>query len=327
MSAGAQHDAAGRPALGFVVRPEHLPEDVASLARGVEAAGFDEVWLWEDCFFAGGVAAAATALAATARVRVGVGILPAPVRNPAFAAMEIAALTRMHPGRVLPGIGHGVAAWMRQIGAKPESQLSLLEETVGAIQALLAGTEVTVDGRYVRLDGVRLDHPPDEPPPVSVGVRRARSLALSGRVADGTILSELSSVPYLRWARARIAATRPHRLTVYAWCSVDRDPSAARSALRPVVAERLLDGGPQVEQLGIAEEVAAMAADGGVEAVIAGMPDAWIDSVAVVGTPEECAAAVAALGAAGADAVVLVPPRPDVAAEALGRELLPMLDR
>jgi 5,10-methylenetetrahydromethanopterin reductase len=115
--------------------------------------------------------------------------------------MEIAAPERMHPGQVLPGVGHGVAAWMRQIGAKPESQLSLLDETVAAIRSLLAGVEVTVDGRYVRLASVRLDHPPDEPPPVSVGVRRARLLALSGRVADGTILSELSSVPYLRWAR------------------------------------------------------------------------------------------------------------------------------
>jgi 5,10-methylenetetrahydromethanopterin reductase len=327
VSAAAGPDARGRPALGFVLRPEHPPEELAALARDVEAAGFDELWLWEDCFFAGGVAAAATALAATSGVRVGLGIMPAPVRNPAFAAMEIAALERMHPGRVLPGIGHGVAGWMRQIAAKPESQLSLLEETVGAIRSLLAGAELTVDGRYVRLDGVRLDHPPNAPPPVSVGVRRARSLALSGRVADGTILSELSSVPYLRWAREQIAATRPHRLTVYAWCSLDRDPAAARAALRPVVAERLLAGGPQVEQLDIGAEVAAAAADGGAEALSAAMPDRWIHDVAVVGTPEECAAAIRALGAAGADAVVLVPPAPDVAAEALGRELLPLLDR
>jgi 5,10-methylenetetrahydromethanopterin reductase len=70
-----------------------------------------------------------------------------------------------------------------------------------------------------------------------------------------------------------------------------------------------------------------MAADGGVEALSATMPDRWIDDVAVVGTPEECAAAIRALGAAGADAVVLVPPAPDVAAKALGRELLPLLDR
>jgi 5,10-methylenetetrahydromethanopterin reductase len=307
-----------RPALGFVVRPELPPEELAAIARRVEAAGFDELWLWEDCFFAGGIAATVTALAATSRIRVGLGIMPAPVRNPVFAAMEIAALARLYPGRIMAGVGHGVADWMRQIGAMPESQLALLEETVAAIRALLPGEEVSVQGRYVRLDRVRLDHPPADVPPVFTGVRRARSLALSGRVADGTILSEPASVPYIEWARGQIAATRPHRITVYTWSSPDRD------ALRPLVAERLLAGGPQVEQLGIAGELAALDT---VERLVAEMPDEWIDMVAVAGTPGERAAAIRALGEAGADAVVLVPPAPGVDVEELGRELLPVLDR
>jgi 5,10-methylenetetrahydromethanopterin reductase len=318
-------EAGRRPALGFVVRPELAPEDLAAVARRVEAGGFDELWLWEDCFWAGGIATTATALAATERIRVGLGIVPAPVRNAAFAAMEFAALERMHPGRVLPGIGHGVADWMRQIGAKPASQLGLLEETVTAVRALLAGERVTVDGRYVRLDGVRIDHPPAQAPPVATGVQRARSLALSGRVADGTILSEPSSIPYVRWAREQIAATRPHRLTVYTWCSLDDDGAAARAAVRPLVAERLLGGGPQVEQLGIAGEVEELVAEGGLERLTAAMPDAWIESVAAVGTAAECAARVRRLGEAGADAVVLVPVGADVDPEPIGRALVPLL--
>jgi alkanesulfonate monooxygenase SsuD/methylene tetrahydromethanopterin reductase-like flavin-dependent oxidoreductase (luciferase family) len=306
------------PDLGFVVRPEPPPEALPDLARRVEAAGFDELWLWEDCFWAGGIAATAAALAATSHIRVGLGIMPTPVRNAAFAAMEIAALARLHPGRVLPGFGHGVTAWMRQIGAKPESQVGLLEEIVAAVRALLAGEEVRVDGRYVRLDGVRLDHPPAEPPPVYVGVRRERSLAASGRVADGTILSEPSSVEYVGWALEQIAATRPHRLTVYAWCSMDADPSAARAALRPLLAERLREGGPQMEAIGIAEAVAAHAGD----ADDAWVQDDWIDRLTVCGTPDQCAASIRALAEAGADAVVLVPPSPSVAPEALARELV-----
>jgi 5,10-methylenetetrahydromethanopterin reductase len=292
----------------------------------VEAAGFDELWLWEDCFFAGGIAATATALAATSRIRVGLGIFPAPARNAAFAAMEIAALARVYPGRVLPGIGHGVGDWMRQVGAKPESELALLEEIVVAIRALLTGEEVRMEGRYVRLRGVRLDHPPAEVPPVYTGVRRARSLALSGRVADGTILSEPSAVPYVEWAREQIAATRPHRIVVYAVCSMDDDDgSAARASLRPVLAEMLLRGGPQVDRLGIASEVAALAEQGGVERLSDAMPEEWIDSTAVAGTPEECAAAIRALGDAGADSVVLVPPPAGADPQALGRALLPLL--
>lgn len=293
------------PALGFVVRPEHPPEALPELARAVEDAGFDELWLWEDCFFAGGIATAATALAATSRLKVGLGIMPAPVRNAAFVAMEIAALARMHPGRFMPGFGHGVADWMRQIGAKPESQLTLLEETVVAVRSLLAGEEVHADGRYVKLDGVRLDQPPEQVPPILTGVRRERSLALSGRVADGTILSEPSTLSYIEWARERIAATRPHRLTVFAWCNVDAGGAAARAALRPLVEERLSVGGPQAEHLGDTADI-----------------DALIGRAGVVGTPEECVASIRALGEAGADSVVLVPqPTHDVDLPAFG-ELL-----
>jgi 5,10-methylenetetrahydromethanopterin reductase len=291
-------------ALGFVVRPEHPPEDLPRLAAAVEAAGFDELWLWEDCFFAGGMAAAGAALAATERIPVGLGILPAPARNAAFAAMEIAALARLHPGRVVAGFGHGVPRWMRPIGAMPKSPLALLEETIAAVRALLAGEEVHVQGRYVRLAGARLDHPPAEAPPVLAGVRRPRSLALSGRVADGTIFSELAGVEYIRWARERIAAARPHRLVVYAFCSVGEDGAAARDALRDEVAGRLLDGGPHVEQAGIAEQVASL----GPERLAAEMPDAWLDRLTVSGTPEQARAAIRALEDAGADAVVLVPP-------------------
>jgi alkanesulfonate monooxygenase SsuD/methylene tetrahydromethanopterin reductase-like flavin-dependent oxidoreductase (luciferase family) len=303
------------PALGFVVRPEHTPEELPALAAAVEAAGFDELWLWEDCFFAGAIAAAGAALAATARIRVGLGIMPAPVRNPAFAAMEIAALARLYPGRLLPGFGHGATSWMRQIGAKPASQLDLLEETLGAVRALLAGEEVHADGRYVHLDGVRLDHPPDEVPPVYTGVRRARSLAVSGRAADGTVLAELSSIEYVRWAREQIAATRPHRLVVFAWCSLDADADVAREPLRPLLADRLADGGPQVEQAGV--DLASL--DGGA------IPDEWIDRLTVGGTPEQAARAIRALAGAGADAVVLVPPASGADPAALARPLLPLL--
>jgi 5,10-methylenetetrahydromethanopterin reductase len=293
------------PALGFVVRPDHPPEHLPALAREVEVAGFDELWLWEDCFLAGGIATSATALAATSQIKVGLGIMPAPVRNPAFAAMEIAALARLHPGRFLAGFGHGVTDWMRQIGAKPRSQLGLLEETLSAVRALLAGERVSVDGDYVRLEGVQLDHPPADPPPVYTGVRRARSLAVSGRAADGTILSEPSSPDYVRWAREQIAATRPHRLTVFAWCAVDADGDGARAALRPIVEERLREGGgPQAEHAG----------------------DDPVATAAVAGTPEQCAAAIGALADAGADSVVLVPPTTTAPGPgAVGRELLPLL--
>jgi len=328
----------GMPEIGVMFRCQWTPELLPGYARWAETGGFDELWLVEDCFFAGGVASAATALAVTERMKVGLGIVPAVARNAAFTAMEFGALARMYPGRFLPGVGHGVADWMRQIGALPESPLAALEETLIAVRAMIGGETFTGDGRQVRLGGVRLDHPPDVTPPVSAGVRGPKSLTLSGRAADGTILAECSPPEYVAWARERIAegvktAERegPHRLTVYALCAVDRDGDAARATLRPVIAASLASGsvGAHIAPLGISGELADMMERGGVQAIEREMPDAWIDALSVGGTPEDCASAIAHLGEAGTDAVVLVTPldRPEERLETLARELLPVLGK
>jgi alkanesulfonate monooxygenase SsuD/methylene tetrahydromethanopterin reductase-like flavin-dependent oxidoreductase (luciferase family) len=223
--------------LGVVVRPTLPPERLVEEARAAEAAGAAELWLWEDCFLQGGIAATATALAATERIVVGIGILPAPVRNAAFAAMELATLARLHPGRLHAGFGHGIAEWMRQVGAKPASQLTLLEEVTVAVRALLRGETVQTEGRYVRLRGVALDHPPEVVPPVSLGVHGPKSLALAGRHADGTVLDGSADADAVAAARSLTDAARsdagrtdPHRLTVFAEPGADRDAFAAAGA-------------------------------------------------------------------------------------------------
>ncbi len=325
------------PAIGVMFRREQPPERLAGYARRVEAAGLDELWVVEDCFFTGGIAQAATALAATERITVGLGIAPAVARNAAFMAMEIATLGRMHPGRFHGGIGHGVAAWMDQVGARPASWLGALEETTSAVRSILRGDRVTTDGRYVRLRDVELEHVPNPTPPVSLGVRSAKSLALAGRCADGTVLAEASAPEYIAWARERIdegrqaSAEAPpeHRLTVYALCDVSADdPERARSGIRRALAEFLGDGGAsaQTAPLPYGAELAALIAEGGAKALETRMPEAWVDDLAISGSPDQCAAAIARLRAAGADSVVLVP-SPELDADAwldrIATELLP----
>ncbi|MBK9714357.1 MAG: LLM class flavin-dependent oxidoreductase [Kouleothrix sp.] len=325
-----------QPALGVMFRCQYPPELLLAFAGRAESAGFDELWIVEDCFWGGGIASTTAALAGTQRIAVGLGIMPAVARNPAFVAMELATLARLFPGRLLPGFGHGVAAWMQQIGALPTSQLAALEETALAVRALLRGERYSVDGRQVHLDQVKLDLPPERIPPVALGVRGPKSLALSGRSADGTILAECAAPEYVAWAREQIARgaaaagrTAPHRLTVYAWCSVGADGAAARAKLRPVIAATLAsaEGGAQLTALGIADDVRALAARGQ-DALRAEMPDAWIDQLAVCGTPDQGAAAIERLYAAGADSVVLVPFTEDdplAQIEAMARDLIPLL--
>src|SRR5512136_2468729 len=144
------------PSLGVIFHPKFPPEKLTDYARRAESAGFDELWLWDDCFLPGAFTSAAVALSATQRLKVGIGLLPATAYNPLFAAMEITTLARAYPGRILPGFGHGVGTWMAQIGAAPKSSLKALAETVTVVRQLLSGEEVTTHGEQVGLDKVQM---------------------------------------------------------------------------------------------------------------------------------------------------------------------------
>lgn len=240
--------------VGAIFLPDYPPEQLREYAQAAEAAGIEELWLWEDCFREGAFSSAAAALAWTERLRVGIGISPMPLRNVAMTAMEIAAVERMFPGRLIPGVGHGVLSWMGQVGARVASPLTLMREYVPALRALLAGEEVTTAGRYVNLDRVKLDWPPDDAPPVLAAGEGPKTLAVTGEVADGTVLTGGTTVAQVEAARelitqGRSAAGRSgaHDIVVYVAVAFGAD-AAARAAVQldgwgqPGETDRVLTG-------------------------------------------------------------------------------------
>ena len=175
--------------LGINFVPTLPPSRLRPLARAADAAGLDELWVWEDCFKESAIASAAAALAWTERITVVISLMPAPLRNAAVCAMEVANLAGMFPDRLIAGLGHGVQDWMGQVGARVDSPLTLLEEYATAVRRLLAGERVTVEGRYVRLADVALDWPPATPPPLMLGGTGPKSVAQAARLGDGNLLT------------------------------------------------------------------------------------------------------------------------------------------
>lgn len=292
-----------------VMLPRDLPAaEVLPFARRADELGFDELWVVEDLGFRGGVAQAAAALAVTDRITVGIGIAPAAARHPAFAAMEIATLGQLFPGRVVAGLGHGMPGWMRSLGVWPASPLTLLEETTSAVRSVLRGTPVP-QGRYVTLQHEDFDELPDVVPPVVLGVRGPRSLALSGRVADGTLLAEPAPPTYIRAALDHIAADGPHELITYDVACVDDDGDAALEAVRPGLAYvGEPDWAPHLVDLDFAADLAELRGRCASPAAFAqALPRAWVDALSLAGTPDAVRAKVAERHDAGATSIVLTP--------------------
>ncbi|MCV7229198.1 LLM class flavin-dependent oxidoreductase [Mycolicibacterium komossense] len=316
LSTGSTGDGAR---LGVLLGSATPPEEIASLAHWVESSGFGELWIPEDYFFHGGIAASAIALGATERIRVGIAVVSSVVRHPALLSMEVATLARAYPGRFAPGIGHGVPAWTAQMGLTKRSPMSALRETLTGVRDLLAGKTVTNDGAVYTFSEVALTHPPADTVPLYTGVLGDKGIALTGELADGLVVSVLATPEYVAATRAKLdeaaaAAGRSANPELVVLCAINvaRDPALARQTrdqIKPALAFYLAAAGPNplLNAIGGNEPLAEMLSRGGADVVLAEMPDHWVDALSATGTPEQAAVSLQRLFDAGADKVVVVP--------------------
>jgi alkanesulfonate monooxygenase SsuD/methylene tetrahydromethanopterin reductase-like flavin-dependent oxidoreductase (luciferase family) len=311
--------------------PRDLPiRDVLPYARRAEELGFDQVWVVEDLGWRGGLAQAASVLASTTSITVGIGIMPAGARNVCFAAMELATLAQLYPGRLITGIGHGMPDWMRQAGAWPASPLTLIKEYTTALRLLMRGEPGPANGRYVRCEGVVLTETPEIVPPVILGVRGPRSQAAAGEVADGVLLAEPAAPAYIAVSLRHMGSASDAsgaEIVTYDAAAVDDDEDAALARVRGAL---IAIGDPgwaaHIDPLPFAAQLREhQAACADARQFTQTMPAAWIRQLSIAGTPDQAHEAIKARHAAGATSVVLAPVGPDalVSLDSLARALDP----
>jgi len=279
---------------------------VTDVARRLEAGGAAELWVIEDCFYTAGPSLVAAALSVTERLTVGLGIVPAVARTAAVTAMEFATLDALGPGRFLPGIGHGVQEWMGQMGVRPKSPLTALEEVTVAVNRLLAGEDVTVDGQYVQLNQVKLDAPPATAPPILLGVRGPKSLALAGRVAGGVVLAEPASPSYVRAAVEQAGSPDDFVVAAFSAFCVRADRKTAYEWTAPWLAGLIAEKNPALPALPFYDDLIKRYDEQGVPGLVT-MPTDWWAELAPVGTLDDAAAHLDALTAAGVHHIGLFP--------------------
>ncbi len=315
--------------IGLLLGSTTPPEDIARLAREVEAAGFGALWIPEDYFFLGGIAATGIALGATNHIPVGLSVVSSMVRHPALLAMEIATLSRAFPGRVLPGIGHGVPAWTAQMGLTVSSPMAALRENLVGVRDLLGGQKADGEGKVHSFHQVTLTHPASEYVPLYTGVLGDKGIALTGELAEGLVVSALAPVEYVRATRAKLDAAaaaagrdvRPELVTLVA-INLTADPSrveAVREQLKPILAFYIAATGPcpLFAAAGINDVVADMLSRGGPEVVLAEMPEEWVDTFAIAGGLDAARARIKDYIDAGSDRVVVATVVPEGTEESL----------
>ncbi len=169
------------------------------LIEHLDALGFDEAWIGEHHSAGFEIIASpevfiAAAAARTRTIRLGTGVSSLPYHHPFMLADRLVLLDHLTRGRLMIGVGPGALpsdAFM--MGIDPVRQRSMMEESLEAVLALLAGGEpVTMETDWFRLVDARLQLRPYQRPYPEVAV--AAQVSPAGPRAAGRFGCGLLSI-------------------------------------------------------------------------------------------------------------------------------------
>jgi alkanesulfonate monooxygenase SsuD/methylene tetrahydromethanopterin reductase-like flavin-dependent oxidoreductase (luciferase family) len=227
---------------------DEVPE-LLRMARQADRDGLDVFSLSDHPYLGGRLdaySAVGFVLGATERLAGFVNVTNLPLRPAPMLARTVTSLSALSGGRVVLGMGAG-GLWDRisDMGVprlSPGEAVDAFEEAIGLIKMLTGGgPPVTYRGRHYQV--TQVDPAPVAVPAVWTGSVGRKSLAATGRVADGWIPGHAAD-----WLSARYRASRP--VIDEAAAATGRDPRAVRTIFnfpgqvtdRPLAATRDHEG-------------------------------------------------------------------------------------
>jgi alkanesulfonate monooxygenase SsuD/methylene tetrahydromethanopterin reductase-like flavin-dependent oxidoreductase (luciferase family) len=205
--------------MGDEVRPG-VPvtgPDIFAMARDIEAAGFDSLWIFDHLQAVEGDATEPTGswepwtllaglAAVTERAQLGTIVTCTSFRPPALLARMAHSVHEISGGRLILGLGAG---WHEPeyiaFGYPFDHRYSRFVEALTIIRGMLTAGASTFAGRFYHTNDARLLPPPTQPaPPILIGTHGPKMLALTAEYAQA-YNTAWHALPGPRWAKARAA--------------------------------------------------------------------------------------------------------------------------
>lgn len=165
--------------------------EAVAFGQAAEAAGARSFWIAEHLGHREPFLTAMALLNATEHARVFPTAISPYLRHPTPTAMALASLAELHPNRVGVAVGVGNPMFLKESGVAIDKPVGAVRDYVAALRALFSGEPVEIDGRgeSFRLDGARMGFAVGTPPAVYTAPTGPQMLKLSGKIADGLVLS------------------------------------------------------------------------------------------------------------------------------------------
>ena len=219
---------------------------VVAAARCAEQLGFDALWAGDHLVchppVLDSLCALSAAAAVTSQIELGVSVLQLALRQPAWAAKQLATVEALAPGRLRLGVGVGgeYPEEFTAAGVSRRTRGRRLDEMLHVLPALLRGEPVDHPGPLAPVRVPGLKPAVSSPLRVSVGGRSDAALRRAARYGDQWMGMWLSPGTVRSCARrlAKLAADcgRPVPSTaMLILVNVDGDAEAARRAAAELV--------------------------------------------------------------------------------------------
>ncbi|WP_432991874.1 LLM class flavin-dependent oxidoreductase [Dactylosporangium sp. CA-233914] len=307
--------------LGFAVGydPSASVAAMATLMQRAEQHGFD-MGFFSETFYTNrdSVSAIASFAGATGRMALGTTQVVR-LRSPLVMAQTAATLDELTGGRFVLVVGACTDKHAARNGLPPQKPAVVLREYVECVRQLLTGKPVTFHGQFVSLDGVGLNWTPSRSDiPIWIAGASPLGLRISGGIGDGVLLDAGTSPEYSANAlaivrEARAAAGRSMDGFTVAQLintSIEETKAAALDAVRWEIASKfkypstargkVLVGEPNISADAPAE-LSAIFHEQGYDALLAALPDSYVDALTASGPVPEVRRRLERYRAAGVD--------------------------
>ena len=244
--------------------PEHPLDDLLATIELADELGFYGCYVADEIWHKDAWQLLAAAAGRTERIRLALGVTHVTIKDPAFAAQQIATLDELSGGRAEAGLGIGNVAMLEQYGIdwKATRPLSRLREAHHVVRTLLDEGALDLEGEFYTYHGLTTAaRPVREHVPVTLGAMRGpRTFELSGEIADGVHVAGAHSLDALGYAAHHVAIgakragrdVRDLELGANLLAAIAPDPVIAQQAARVMAAFYIPAAPPElVERHGV----------------------------------------------------------------------------